>query len=275
MSTPEQALGRGWQANLSLGFSYAHGKTVLSERQHQGPLTVQRPFYPEGDICHVYVLHPPGGVVAGDCLTVKVHANAHSKALITTPAAAKFYRSEGLWAYQTSILTIAATASVEWLPQETIIYEGAQVKADTTVYLAKDAHFIGWEIVVFGRPAAQEGFAAGQVIMLWQFFHEQQLCYRDRLVIDAQTLLANWGLQGRCVCGTLFAYPASKASLGVVQALIEDHPHCGVSVVGELLICRALAYHADQLREFFQQIWQALRPEFIQRTGCPPRIWST
>ena len=60
------AVSEGWQARLDLEFALSQQKTVISKRRHSGPLTIQRPFYPEGDVCHLYLLHPPGGVVAGD-----------------------------------------------------------------------------------------------------------------------------------------------------------------------------------------------------------------
>jgi urease accessory protein len=61
---------KGWQATLDLRFQQAGGKTVLASAQHVGPLTVQRPFYPEEETCHLYLLHPPGGIVGGDELTI-------------------------------------------------------------------------------------------------------------------------------------------------------------------------------------------------------------
>ena len=144
---------QGWQAKLELGFAHQHGKTVLAHRRHVGPLTVQRPFYPEGDVCHVYLLHPPGGVVAGDCLTIDINAATDSAALVTTPAAGKFYRSDGKLARQQVSLTVAANATLEWLPQETIIYEGAQVASEMRLELAAGARFIGWEILAWdGLP---------------------------------------------------------------------------------------------------------------------------
>jgi urease accessory protein len=114
----------GWLAELDLGFAPRGSRTVLARRRHRGPLAVQRPFHPEGDVCHVYLLHPPGGVVAGDRLAIRVAADPGAEALLTTPAAGKFYRSEGPVARQTVALEIGEGASLEWLPQETILYPG-------------------------------------------------------------------------------------------------------------------------------------------------------
>ncbi|MEC8438848.1 MAG: urease accessory protein UreD, partial [Pseudomonadota bacterium] len=103
----------GWMADLSLGFKLIEGKTVLSHRERKGPLAVQRSFYPESGVCHVYVLHPPGGVVGGDTLTVKTDLADRAEALITTPGATKFYRSAGSVAKQIQILSLSKQACLE------------------------------------------------------------------------------------------------------------------------------------------------------------------
>lgn len=266
---------QGWQAQLDLGFKHQHGKTVLAHRRHTGPLTVQRPFYPEGEVCHVYVLHPPGGVVAGDRLAINVNVASQSAALVTTPAAGKFYRSEGELARQAVTLAVEADASLEWLPQETIVYEGAQVAAQMRLQLATGARFIGWEVLALGRPAAGEGFTAGVAGLDWHIFRSGALFYRERMRIDALAFAANWGLNGHCACATLFAYPATANQLAAVQALIGDSPGRGVTLIEDLLICRALDARADRLRDFFQDVWRLLRPDVIGREACAPRIWAT
>ena len=129
-------LAAGWSAELDLGFEVVAGKSALVRNRHRGPLAVQRAFYPESnDLAHVYLLHPPGGIVAGDQLTVRVHVAPGARALVTTPAATKFYRSEGRVAEQTQLLRVSEGASLEWLPQETIVFGSAQVSTKTRVEL--------------------------------------------------------------------------------------------------------------------------------------------
>lgn len=265
---------QGWQAKLDLAFAKPADKTVLVRRQHHGPLVIQRPFYPEGEVCHVYLLHPPGGVVGGDELTINVNADSGSHALLTTPAAGKFYRSDGALARQTVAINIEG-GMVEWLPQETIIYQGAQLKSQMKVDLAAQGKFIGWEILSFGRPASGEGFNQGKVDLLWQIQSNAQPLLQERLRLDAQAFAARWGLQGLSACGTLFAKPVTKALAGKVRLMFEDKPLCGVTLIDDLLICRALDSRSDKLRGFFEQIWQILRPEVARKNGCPPRIWAT
>ena len=111
-----------WRARLELGFDQHRGITRLGHRKRFGPLAVQRPFYPEGAPCHVYLLHPPGGVVGGDQLDIDITLGENCQALITTPGAAKFYRSEGSVAQQQISMQLAPGAELEWLPQENILF---------------------------------------------------------------------------------------------------------------------------------------------------------
>ncbi|MGB0867443.1 MAG: urease accessory protein UreD, partial [Granulosicoccaceae bacterium] len=129
--SPDQAASNvaGWRAELALRFRRLEQRTVL-KHSHAGPLRVQRPFYPEGEVCHVYLVHPPAGVVGGDDLQVRIDASAKSAALVTTPGATQFYRSAGDRA--TVAQQIALTgARLDWLPQENIYFDGAMVEVDT------------------------------------------------------------------------------------------------------------------------------------------------
>ena len=266
---------QSWQAELSLGFTKTESRTVLRRRAHRGPLTVQRPFYPEGDVCHLYLLHPPGGVVAGDQLTIEVKAEHGSHALITTPAAGKFYRSEGGSASQSVAMTIEENAVLEWLPQETIVYEGARLTSATTINIGVGARFIAWEIIVLGRPASGEGFELGEALLNWRIVLEDEPVYLERLRLDAQAFAARWGMNRHSTCGTLFAYPVSTEVLEIVRNVIGDAPGRGVTRIDDLLICRALDHRADKLRDFFNEVWASIREATVGRKACMPRIWAT
>jgi urease accessory protein len=117
LSAPASTGPAGWQARLELGLAQWAGRTVLAHKRHFGPLTVQRPFYPEGGPCHIYLLHPPGGVVGGDRLEIAVEVGEGAHALITTPGATKFYRSAGPRAHQIQHLSVAGGGVLEWFPQ--------------------------------------------------------------------------------------------------------------------------------------------------------------
>ncbi|WP_347986613.1 urease accessory protein UreD [Methylomonas sp. AM2-LC] len=264
-----------WEAELRLGFVYRANKTVMAHCEHRGPLTVQRPFYPEDKLCHVYLLHPPGGVVAGDRLNIAINVDENAQVLITTPAAGKFYRSVGKTATQTVSLTVAEQASLEWLPQETLLFEGAQLDSSCCINLGDNSTFIGWEVLILGRPAADEGFTQGFASLHWQIRRGGRLHYHERINLDAQAFTANWGLQNNASFGTLFACPVNSHQLSLVQDLIAEQPGRGVTLLDDLLICRALDQRADKLRAFFEQVRDVLRTELIGQKSCNPRIWAT
>src|SRR5262245_19740882 len=152
----------GWKAELSLGFEHADGRTVLANKRHDGPLVVQRALYPEGpQVCHAIVVHPPAGVAGGDELALEVRTANTAFAQLTTPGAGKWYRSAGPWAAQR--LSFDVEGVLEWLPQETIVFDGARADLSTEVRLGRDARYIGWEILCLGRTGSGERFARGTI----------------------------------------------------------------------------------------------------------------
>jgi urease accessory protein len=140
---PFSATPNGWLARLNVGFEHRDGRTVLATKEHSGPLTVQRPFYPEGEVCHLYLLHPPGGIVGGDRLEIRLQVATGAHALVTTPGAAKFYRSAGALATQRQSLRVADGGLLEWLPQENILFPGAIMRIETDIALVGDGRFSG------------------------------------------------------------------------------------------------------------------------------------
>ena len=156
---PGQATGT---QNLSCGSNLKREKRASVRRRHVGPLVVQRPFHPEADgTAHVYLLHPPGGVAGGDRLEIACHVAPGARAVLTTPGAAKFYRSPHSLSALRTVIDVGADAACEYLPQETILFDGANASIETRISLAANATYVGWEFISFGRPAAGEGFTWG------------------------------------------------------------------------------------------------------------------
>ena len=272
----------GWQARLALGFQRRAARTLLGHCAHQGPLQVQRPFYPEGDsVCHVALLHPPGGVVGGDELAIVATLDSGAHALITTPAAGKFYRSAGPIARQLQTLTAAPGATLEWLPQENIVYAGARVHTVTQVELQGDARFIGWEILCLGRPAAHETFVAGEYRQALELWRDGEPLYLEqgRYAGGAAVLDARWGLQGQPVVATLLASGAPSYPVSELRAAVDTAVQGGewmtVSPLNGVLICRYLGPSALRARRLFIMAWSLLRPTMLNRPACPSRFWNT
>lgn len=246
---------------------------------HQGPLQLQRPFFPEGETpCHLYWLHPPGGVVGGDGLEITLRAGACSHALVTTPAAGKIYRSTGPTARQDQSLQIEEGAIVEWLPQETILYSGARWATETRVELAAEAAFIGWEIGCLGRPAAAERFEQGQWRQGFEIWRGDHPLFVERALWEGgrDVMARSWGLGGNGVYGVLVA-------TGDVGSLIESLRGLDSALTGRfsvtqldgVVVCRYLGPATQEVRQSFERAWGLLRPAVIGREACPPRAWRT
>jgi urease accessory protein len=269
----------GWQAELSLRFAPGgRARTELAGLRHRGPLRVQRAFYPQADgTCHVYVLHPPGGLVGGDTLTLDVEVATGARALVTTPAAGKFYRSERRWAVQTQRLRVAAGASLEWLPQENIFYSGTWARVHTHVELDAGACFLGWEVTVLGRPAAQESFAQGSCVQGLELHRGGRPLFleRGRYQGGDEILHAAWGLRGRTAVGLLVAVaPDARAVAALVPALREV-VDAATFIDDDVLVCRALADDAQDVRARFAAAWTMLRPALLGSPAVAPRVWAT
>jgi urease accessory protein len=275
----------GWGASLALGFTAdASGATALTRRAHRGPFLVQRPFFPEGrEVCHVYLLHPPGGLVGGDHLRLELTVGPGARALVTTPAAGKAYRTRGPVARQTHALSVDDGAALEWLPQEIIIYDGADVELATEVDLTGRARFFGAETLCFGLPAREAPFGRGACRQSFALRRNgvPLLIERTRFEGGGAVQSAPWGLGGATVLTSIVVSPAPAAE--VVERLREAASTLPVgdraapTVVGddEVLIIRHLGRDAERARTFVQDTWRALRAVLFDRAAVAPRIWST
>ncbi|MEN8642640.1 urease accessory protein UreD [Pseudomonas sichuanensis] len=277
MSLPEPHTAHdeqaGWSAHLQLRFVQREGVTRLGARRHVGPLLVQRPFYPEGAPCHVYVLHPPGGIVAGDRLELDIHLEAGSHALLTMPGASKFYRSIGPTARLAQRFHLAAGSTLEWLPQDSIFFNGARASLDSRFTLAPGARLLAWETLCLGRPVMNERFEQGAL--------DSRLCIElpddpglhERLRIDGGCLDK---LGGHPLLATFCAAPADAQVLEQVRALLDELPTpAGATLLGPLLVIRLLDHDNQHLQHHLQRLWHLLRPAVLGLAPCPPRIWAT
>jgi urease accessory protein len=274
--------GEGWRARLELAFAPSGHRTVLARRRHEGPLAVQRAFYPEGGVCHVYLLHPPGGIVGGDRLDVRVRALAGAHALVTTPGATKCYRSAGPLAEQRQHLQVEADGALEWLPQETLWFAGARGRSTTRVDLDPGSRFIGWEVQCLGRPACGETFDGGEADLALSVHRAGRPLLLERLRVQTSRDLARAsGLRGLAVTGTLVAAVPDAAPLEALAETLRDtlpdppRGVAGVTVVDGLLVARCLAPYAEPARRYLEAVWAHLRPVAMGRPAVAPRIWAT
>jgi urease accessory protein len=283
----QAAFTSGWRAHLDLKLDNVHGVARITRRRHTGPLLVQRAFYPEeaacvasplGAPCHVYLVHPPGGVASGDDLRLDVEVSVGTHALLTTPAAGKFYRRGSAGAARMVQSLSVDRGGLEWLPQENIFYPNAATELATIVRLTPHSRFIGWEIACFGLPASGGTLESGCVRQAFELWLGHRPLFLDRVNIQSASLSARWGLADHSTLGTWVGFPAAAAELQAARAIVAAT--CGDStaactLVDGVLVCRGLGSRADRLKQVFVELWKGLRPSLIGRVAVPPRVWAT
>jgi len=269
---------RSWKADLFLEFSPRDARTVISGKRHDGPLVVQKPLYPEGNtVCHAIVVHPPGGIAGGDELVLEVRTKKQASALLTTPGAAKWYRSAGPLARQALRFDVAGT--LEWLPQETIVFDGARAELECEVDLAPEAAFLGWDIVCLGRTGSGERFTRGSYRFVTRVRREGRLLWQERGLVQggARLLDSPVGLAGRPVFGTLF-FSVSNLNQDLLNETRKISPHEGegaVTLLPGILLARYLGGSSESAKRYFAALWAVLRPALCGRAAAEPRIWRT
>ena len=274
------ATDAGWRARLSLGYEVDGARTVLTHRVHEGPLVVQKSLYPEGDaVCQNIIVHPPGGIVGGDRLALNVIAGVRTNVQLTTPGAAKWYRSAGAPARQVVRLRAAAGAALEWLPQETIVFNGAMSELETKIELTGDASFLGWDIVCLGRSESGERFVQGRFRQRVELLRDGERLWIERAAFDgdAPLLRSPVGLNNAPVFGTFLAAATKTPSELLAACRLVPVPggEGAVTRLPGLIVARHVGQFAEETRDYFTALWRVMRPALLGRDATRPRIWNT
>ena len=274
-----------WRAQLTLQY-WRDGERTLAHDRHEGPLRVLQRLYPEGPgICHHVVLHPPGGVVGGDELHLHATLAEGCHALITTPGATRFYRSEGAVALQSVQLQVAAGARLEWLPMESLAYSGCLARSEVRMALAPGAEMIGWDVLALGLPASGAPFERGT---FWQHL-ELPGCWLERGRVDAHdtTLLqASPGLGGCTVLGTAWfaagqGLPQARREALLARARDAVQGEALAATAGitapqaRVVVARVLAQGVEPALALLARVRAAWRLAAWGLQAEPPRIWRT
>ncbi|MBE9167378.1 urease accessory protein UreD [Pleurocapsales cyanobacterium LEGE 06147] len=272
----------GWHGSLDLIYAKRNGATEITHSFAKAPLKVQRSFYPEGKkICHSVILHTAGGIVGGDRLTQKIHLEPDTQSLITTAAATKVYRSNGQQARQAVEINIDRGACLEYLPQETIIFEGAIYRQDLRVELAPEASWLSWEINRFGRSARGEKFYTGDWRSYTEVWQQGKPLWIDRQWLPGkkEVFESIHGLAGKPVVGT-FSWIGQSFDKEIVEKARslwkprENEGEVGVTTLMSGLLCRYRGNSIGEVKNWFTEIWQLLRLTYLQRSAIKPRVWQ-
>ncbi len=273
-----------WHAHLQLNYRAQNGSTVL-HHQHEGPLRIFKSLYPEGpEVCHNVIIHPPGGLVEGDRLDVAVQVAEGAHALISTPGATRFYKSGGTPATQHVQLDVQAGARLEWLPLETLAYNGCQAVNELRWSLAPEAELMAWDVVSLGLPAAAQPFERGTYTqtMEWpgRWLEHARIAASDERLLHSPLGLAGHSSLGTLVLasGTPWTRAHREHVLEAVRNTLQDSELascCGATCPNEqLLVVRALAAQVEPVMRLWQQLWAVLRQQAWDMSHTPPRVWQ-
>ncbi|MDB5899328.1 MAG: urease accessory protein ureD [Ramlibacter sp.] len=273
-----------WHASLRLDYAQEGGRSVARFR-HDGPLRILQSLYPEGHgICHNVLVHPPGGLVGGDTLQVRVSGTAGSHGLVTTPGASRFYRSEGAVALQDVHITLQAGARLEWLPLEALYYSGCQAHNRLLMTLEPGAELLGWDVAALGLPQANQPFVRGSVLqhieLQGAWLERGRIAAEDTRLLDGPLGLAGHRCLGSLfiACGSEIARPRRAALLDAARAVMEPSALChtaGATAPGpQVLVVRVLAPLVEPVMQLLKAIRVAWRPLLWQESGADPRGWA-
>lgn len=269
---------KGWQARLSLLFSRRGERTDL-RFQHEGPLRIQKPLYPEGGVCcHAVIVHPPGGIAGGDCLNMDIQVSHDTHALVTTPSATKWYGSFEQ-ARASQAIAIELDGRLEWMPAETIVFDRAAVVSDISVHAGSGAQMLGWDLLIFGRHGSGEQFVSGCFEQTLKVILDGHTIWIDRLCLAGSDPLFDSpvGLSGHNAMATCWLLaeacsPWDDERLdGVRHACAEIawtrlHPRL---LVGRQMGCPI------QMQQQLKLAWRFVRQKCWGLPAPDLRLWAT
>jgi urease accessory protein len=273
-----------WRAELALRFAHREGRTILVERRQKGPLTVQKALYPEGpDICHAVIIHPPGGIAGGDKLSMGIEVERNGRAVITTPAATKWYKAAGRSSRQEISICLRESSALDWLPQENLFFNAARAQSVFKLEVAPTASAIGWDMALFGRQAAGEKWNAGSIHSSMQVLRLDgtPLWIEQACLDEMDPLLESLqGMAGYKALGTLWAI--GQGCTSTLSTELNSHLpfeptlRAGATALPNgVLLLRCLAAEIEPLRQLMIDCWMRLRPLILGFAPHRLRLWAT
>ena len=258
---------------------------MLAAVAHRGPLRIQRVFQPEPSgtrPCHVYLLHPPGGLASQDQLDIEIELDPGAAALFTAPSAQKVYRSVGATSRQSVRVRAQEDSCIEWLPPETIVFSEARTELRLTVDLAPRARFVGADVLCLGRPASGAPFRSGRIVQRIEIRRCEQPLLSERLELseDSPLLGGAFGTGSYTAIGTLVATAPPTDRLDVDLALVRGALRCrdgeriGATAVRGLVVVRFLGFQAERAHALLRRAWALLRPSVVGSPPIEPRVWA-
>ncbi len=224
------------------------------------------------------IANTAGGIVGGDRIEQRFVAQHGARVIITSQAAEKVYRSVQEISHLVTSVAVGANCHVEWMPQETILFEGAKLRRHNRISVAADSILLAGEITIFGRRARDETFAHGYFHDSWEVRVDQKLVWSDRLHIESGingALQRPWSF-GKTAATALMVCKTSdpQEMREFARDLLGDFPGGGFTMVAGLTIGRFVSDDAAELRDLIARLWLGLRPQAGLSGADLPRVWN-
>jgi urease accessory protein len=266
-----------------IGFARRDGISRLAQLYQRDPLRVLFPAPAAGDPPVAVIVTTSGGLVAGDRLDIRVELAPGATAHVTASAAEKVYRSTGRTTTIRQTLSIGPSAALEFLPPETILFDGARLQRETVIDLAPGSAFLGGDIVVFGRRARGERFANGFLREVWELRRNGYLVWGDALHLDddvGRIIDDPACFDGAAAFATMiFSPPAGDVrslldGARVVQGVCATTGlRAGATTIAGAVIARWLASDAAVLRRAYADLACHFRSAALGLPPRLPRVW--
>lgn len=248
-------------------------ETVLDELRQVGCLKARFPRRIVSDWMDMVMLNTGGGVAGGDRLDLSFVVGEGAQATIAAQAAERFYRALEADAPSRvrTRLTVAAGAALEWLPQETILFDRSALDRRLDVDLVGDSRFLGVETIVFGRTAMGESVRHGQLRDLIRIRRDGTLLLHDAIrmdgAIDAALRRPAVGGGAKVLATVVYVAPDAVERLDGVRAAVASM-EAGASVWNGMLVARILGPDSAGVRQTVIAVLEALRD-----SRPLPRVW--
>jgi urease accessory protein len=258
---------------LRVGVKRYEDRTVLDDLRQAGCLKARFPRPVVPDWMDVVTLNTGGGVAAGDRLDVAVSAAADTRVTVTAQAAERFYRAleRDAPSRVRTVLSVGAGAALEWLPQETILFDRCALDRRLEIDMAADARFLGVETLVFGRAAMGETVRQAMLRDLIRVRRGGELLLHDAIrldgSVDALLSRAAIGRGARAVASVVYVAPDAELRLEPVRQALGP-AEAGASAWNGMLIARILGPDSASVR---RTVIAAL--EVLRESRPLPRVW--
>lgn len=252
-------------------FSRTAARTGLADLYQSGGLRLHCPKVPMG--CEAVLINTAGGIAGGDRLRFAFKATQEAQVTFTTPSAERIYRAEHHPAEIDIVLSLAPGGSIAWLPQETILFDGADLHRRFDVDMAGDASLIALETYVFGRIAMGETRLTGRLHDRWRIRRDGKLIFAEDLRLDGNITdildTAPCGDGARAIATLLYVAADAEAKLPELrESFVAPGCQWGSSAWNSMLVVRLLSASPELLRSSIIALVAVLR-------DCPaPQIWQ-